>query len=106
LTGAVNEKLPAPGRCHLLKDAVPDVPLQTRHRQPAFKTGRVPEMTLRSSPRAEGIVIGVADAADGRLDTGFGKALAVPDRQVLRFPVVAMNEARRRAGSRTRLKRI
>jgi hypothetical protein len=31
----------------------------------------------------EGVVVRVADAADGRLDPGFGKALGVLDRDIL-----------------------
>ncbi len=40
----------------------------------------------------EGIVVAVADAADGRLDTGLGEPLGVADRQVLRAPIAMVHE--------------
>ena len=41
----------------------------------------------------EGVVVGVADAADGRLDPGLGKPLGVFDRQILAAAVAVMDEA-------------
>ncbi len=41
----------------------------------------------------ESIVIGVADAADGRLDAGLSQALGVFDRGVLTAPVAVVDEA-------------
>src|SRR5260370_41917341 len=39
------------------------------------------------------IVVAVADAAHGRLDTGFGQALGVFDREVLAASITMMNKA-------------
>ena len=41
----------------------------------------------------ESVVVGVADAADRRLDAGLGQALGVFDRDVLAAPVAVMDEA-------------
>ena len=38
-------------------------------------------------------VVRVADAADGRLDPGFGKALGVLDRNILGAAIAVMDEA-------------
>jgi len=38
------------------------------------------------------VVVGIADAADGRLDPGFGEALGVADGDVLRPLVAMMNQ--------------
>src|SRR5208283_2425012 len=40
----------------------------------------------------EGVVVAVADAADGRLDAGLGEALGVFDRDVLHAAVAVMDE--------------
>src|SRR5271165_2453702 len=39
------------------------------------------------------VVVRVADAADGRLDPGFGKALGVIDRNILGAAIAMMDEA-------------
>ena len=41
----------------------------------------------------ESVVVGVADAADRRLDAGLSQALGVLDRDVLAAPVAVMDEA-------------
>lgn len=41
----------------------------------------------------ECVVVGVADAADGRFDARFEKAFGVFDRDILASPVRVMNEA-------------
>src|SRR5690606_35898356 len=41
---------------------------------------------------AECVVVGVADATDGRLDAGFGKALCVANRDVLHAAITVVNE--------------
>ena len=41
----------------------------------------------------QGIIIGISDAADGRFNACFGKALGVADGDVLRSPVAMMNQA-------------
>src|SRR6185437_11745926 len=41
----------------------------------------------------EGVVVRVADAADGRLDPGFGEPLGVFDRDILGAAIAMMNEA-------------
>lgn len=43
----------------------------------------------------EGIVVAVADAADGRLNPGLGEAFRVLDRQILRAPVGMIHEPHR-----------
>ena len=40
----------------------------------------------------EGVVVGVAGAADGRLDPGFGETLGVLDRNILGAAIAVMNE--------------
>ena len=40
----------------------------------------------------EGIVVGIADAADGRFDAGLHQALGVFDRDILAAPVAVMDE--------------
>ncbi len=42
---------------------------------------------------SQGVVVAIADAADGRLDPGCGQALGVLDGHVLRPPVGMMDEA-------------
>src|SRR5882757_7201493 len=41
----------------------------------------------------EGVVVAVADAADGGLDAGFGWALSVADAHILRAAVAMMHQA-------------
>jgi hypothetical protein len=41
----------------------------------------------------QGIIVGISDAADGRFNACFGKALGVADGDVLRSPVAMMNQA-------------
>src|SRR5215470_9722240 len=41
----------------------------------------------------EGVVVGIADAADRRLDPGFLQALCVTNREILAAPVAMMNHA-------------
>ena len=41
----------------------------------------------------EGVVVRVADAADGRLDPGFGEPIGVIDRNLLGAAIAMMNEA-------------
>ena len=41
----------------------------------------------------EGVVVRIADAADGRLDPGFGEPLGVLDRNILGAAIAMMNEA-------------
>ena len=42
----------------------------------------------------EGVVVGVADAADGALDARFAEALGVPERHVLNAAIAVVDEAR------------
>ena len=41
----------------------------------------------------EGVVVRVADAADGRFDSGFGETLGVLDRNILDAAIAVMDEA-------------
>jgi hypothetical protein len=49
----------------------------------------------------KGIVVTIADTADGRLDAGFRQALGVLDRDVLNPAVAVMDQAARCVGRRS-----
>ena len=49
-------------------------------------------MTLTVDRLGEGVVVAVADAANGRLDPGFRHALGVADRQILVASVAVVDQ--------------
>jgi hypothetical protein len=49
----------------------------------------------------EGVVVRVADAADGRLDSGFGEPLGVFDRNILGAAIARWTRLPRLAGLRS-----
>ena len=51
----------------------------------------------------EGVVVRVADAANGRMDAGFGKSIGVADRQILHAVIAVVHEV---AIARSLMKRL